>query len=39
MDIYHVGIIGLGRSGRALATRLAARGYDVIGYDADPAAV
>ena len=34
-----VGLIGLGRMGAAMAARLTERGYAVIGWDANPAAV
>jgi 3-hydroxyisobutyrate dehydrogenase-like beta-hydroxyacid dehydrogenase len=32
-----VGVVGLGAMGRPVAARLAAAGFDTIGYDADPA--
>jgi 3-hydroxyisobutyrate dehydrogenase-like beta-hydroxyacid dehydrogenase len=32
-----VGVIGLGLMGEVLATRLMAAGFDVLGYDVDPA--
>jgi len=34
-----VGIVGLGRMGSAMAQRLGANGFDVIGWDQNPAAV
>jgi 3-hydroxyisobutyrate dehydrogenase len=34
-----VGLIGLGRMGAAMATRLSEHGHEVIGWDANPAAV
>jgi 3-hydroxyisobutyrate dehydrogenase len=34
-----VGLIGLGRMGSAMATRLSEHGHQVIGWDANPAAV
>ena len=33
-----VGLVGLGRMGRAIHGRLAASGFDVIGWDRDGAA-
>jgi len=34
-----VGLIGLGRMGAAMATRLSGNGHEVLGWDANPAAV
>lgn len=33
------GVVGLGRMGAGIASRLMARGYGVVAYDTDPAAV
>ena len=34
-----VGLVGLGRMGRAIQARLAANGFDVIGWDRDAVAM
>ena len=34
-----IGLIGLGRMGRAIQARLAAQGFDVVGWDRDAAAM
>ena len=34
-----IGLIGLGRMGRAIQARLAAQGLDVVGWDRDAAAM
>lgn len=36
MGIQQVGIIGLGRTGAAIAARLVEHGFEVTGYDRDP---
>jgi 3-hydroxyisobutyrate dehydrogenase len=33
MEIKHIGIVGLGRTGSAIAARLGAKGLDVTAYD------
>ena len=30
-----IGLVGLGRMGRAIQARLAAQGFDVVGWDRD----
>lgn len=37
-DVPSIGLLGLGLLGRAVARRLEAAGYSLIGYDPDPAA-
>src|SRR2546425_838120 len=34
-----IGLVGLGRMGRAIQARLAERGFEVIGWDRDPVAM
>ena len=34
-----VGLVGLGRMGRAIQARLAANGFDVVGWDRDAVAM